>query len=378
MTATLTSSQSAVASGKQRIFNFGAGPAMLPEPVMQRIQEEFLNFQGIGASVVEISHRSKEFEAVVDRAIASFRELTGVGDDYAVLFVTGGARLQFSAVPMNLIGRSAARKALYVESGVFSALAAKDAAPYGDVEVIASSKAQGFDRIPEIDPERLAEDAAYLHITTNNTVYGTRWNRLPQTGKLVLVGDMTSEILSRTIDFQRFGLFYAGLQKNLGVSGVALVAVRKDLLGSALPCTPPVLNYALLDKSKSMVNTPSTFAIYVTGLVLEWMKEKGGVAAVEKENNQKAELLYAAIDGSSGFYRPVAQPADRSTMNVTFKLPSEELTDQFIKGAAKQGLKFLKGYRDVGGIRASIYNAMPLVGVEALVGYMREFVRSNG
>ena len=360
-----------------RIYNFSPGPAMLPDAVMVRIKEEFLNYGGLGASVIEISHRSKDFTAIVDAAIGLFRELTGLPNDYSVLFVAGGARMQFSAVPLNLIGRSPSRKALYVETGVFSANAIKDAGPFGDIRVLASSRDTGFDRIPEIDPKAVDQDAAYVHITTNNTVYGSRWNSFPETGQVPLVGDSTSEILSRVIDYSRFGIVYAALQKNLGPSGTAIVAIRKDLLGQALPTTPFLLNYASLDKGNSLVNTPSTFNIYVTKLVLEWLKESGGVAAIEARNDEKAKLVYDCIDASS-FYKGVVQPAHRSKMNVTFHLPSQELLDQFLKGALKEGLYALKGYRDVGGVRASMYNAMPLEGAQTLAAYMREFERKNG
>ncbi len=360
-----------------RIYNFSPGPAMLPDPVMVRIKEEFLNYAGIGASVIEISHRSKDFMAIVDGATGLFRELTGLPADYSVLFVAGGGRMQFSAVPLNLIGRSAARKALYVETGVFAANAIKDAGPFGDIKVIASSRDTGFDRIPQIDPASIDQDASYVHITTNNTVYGSRWNKFPDTGSVPLVGDSTSEILSRVIDYSRFGIIYAGLQKNLGPSGSAIVVIRKDLLGQALPTTPLLLNYASVDKGNSLVNTPSTFNIYVTWLVLQWLKEQGGVAAIEKVNDAKAKTVYDVID-ASGFYKGVVQPAHRSTMNITFHLPSEELLDKFLKGSKSAGLYALKGYRDVGGIRASMYNAMPLEGAQALASYMKEFERTNG
>ncbi|HWP84589.1 MAG TPA: 3-phosphoserine/phosphohydroxythreonine transaminase [Terriglobia bacterium] len=360
-----------------RVYNFSPGPATLPEPVLLQIQEEFLNFAGLGASIVEISHRSKEFIAVAEAAAALFRELTSLPSGYAVLFVHGGGRMQFSAVPMNLIGRSPSKKALYVETDVFSSNAIQDAAPYGEIKVIASSKATQFDRIPEIAPPMIDPDAAYLHITTNNTVYGTRWNRFPDTGSVPLVGDSTSEILSRVIDYSRFGIVYAGLQKNLGPSGTAIVVARRDLLGKALPITPPLLNYALVDKNESMMNTPSTFNIYVAGLVLQWIKKEGGVAEIERRNDRKAALLYNYLDRST-FYKALARPQDRSVMNVTFLLPSEELTDQFVKRAANEGLYALKGYRSVGGIRASLYNAMPVEGVESLVSFMKEFERTAG
>ena len=362
---------------ENRVYNFSPGPAMLPEPVMVHIREEFLNYAGLGASIIEISHRSKEFEAVVDGAIGLFRELVSLPDGYTVLFVHGGGRMQFSAVPMNLIGRVPSKKALYVETDAFSTNAIQDAAPYGEIKVIASSRDSGFDRIPEVALGIVDQDAAYLHITTNNTVYGTRWNRFPDTGGVPLVGDATSEILSRVVDYSRFGVMYAGMQKNLGPSGTAIVVVRKDLLGSALPVTPPLLNYAIEDKNRSLLNTPSTFNIYVAKLVMQWIKDNGGVAEIERRNNKKAQLLYDCLD-SSRFYRGVVQREHRSIMNVTFKLPTEPLADEFVKKAGKEGLYALKGYRAVGGIRASLYNAMPVEGAEALASFMREFERTSG
>jgi phosphoserine aminotransferase len=360
-----------------RVFNFGPGPAMLPYDVMAQVQQEFLNYRGTGVSIVEISHRSKDFISVVEEAAALFRELVSLPENYSVLFMHGGARMQFSAVPMNLIARKPARRAAYVETGVFSATAIKDAAPYGSVETVASSREVKFVRIPDLRVEHIAEDASYLHITTNNTAYGTRWNQFPETGELPLVGDATSEILSRVVDYSRFGLVYASLQKNLGPAGTAIVVVRKDLLGQALPETPPLLNYAANDKAQSLLNTPSTFNVYFALLVMRWMKNLGGVPEVERHNNQKAGLLYDFLDSSS-FYRPLVDKAHRSTMNVTFDLPTPQTLDVFLKQAGQEGLYALKGYRDVGGVRASIYNAMPLEGVEALVSFMKEFERTQG
>jgi phosphoserine aminotransferase len=360
-----------------RIFNFAPGPAMLPDAVMVRAQQEFLNYGGIGASIIEISHRSKDFVAVVEEAIALFRELVSLPENYAVLFVHGGARMQFSAIPMNLIGLKAARRAAYVETGVFSGTAIKDAAPYGTIETVASGKSDNFVRIPELDVGRIPSDTSYLHITTNNTAYGTRWTKFPETGEMPVVADTTSEILSRVMDYKKFGAVYASLQKNLGPGGTAIVVIRKDLLGHALPMTPPLLNYAAVEKGQSLVNTPSSFNIYITREVLRWMKGQGGVSEIERRNNQKAQLLYNALDQST-FYKPIVDKAHRSTMNVTFDLPTPEALEAFLKQAGKEGLYSLKGYRAVGGVRASIYNGMPLEGVEALVSFMKEFERSHG
>jgi phosphoserine aminotransferase len=360
-----------------RIFNFAPGPAMLPDAVLVRAQQEFLNYGGIGASIIEISHRSKDFVAVVEEAVSLFRELTSLPESYAVLFVHGGARMQFSAIPLNLIGLKPPHRAGYVETGVFSATAIKDAAPYGAIETVASGRDDKFVRIPDVDMERLPKDTSYLHITTNNTAYGTRWNQFPETGDIPLVGDATSEILSREIDYSRFGVIYASLQKNLGPGGTAIVVVRKDLLGHALPMTPPLLNYATVDKGQSLVNTPSSFNIYITREVLRWIKGQGGVSEVERRNNQKARLLYEVLDHSS-FYKPYVDKAHRSTMNVTFDLPTPEALEVFLKQAGNEGLSSLKGYRAVGGVRASIYNGMPIEGVQALVAFMKEFERSHG
>ena len=360
-----------------RIFNFSPGPAMLPDAVMIRAQQEFLNYGGIGASILEISHRGKDFVAVIEEAVALFRELVSLPENYAVLFVHGGARMQFSAIPMNLIALKPAHRAAYVETGVFSANAIKDAAPYGTIETVASGRSDKFMRIPDLDVSRIPSDTSYLHITTNNTAYGTRWNKFPETGDLPLVGDTTSEILSRVMDYSRFGVVYASLQKNLGPGGTAIVVIRKDLLGHALPFTPPLLNYATVEKGQSLVNTPSTFNIYFTREILRWVKEQGGVAEIERRNNQKAQLLYDALDHST-FYKPLVDKAHRSIMNVTFDLPTPETLEAFLKQAGKEGLYSLKGYRDVGGVRASIYNGMPLEGVQALVSFMKEFERSRG
>ena len=360
-----------------QVYNFGAGPAMLPVPVMERIRDEFLDFKSMGISIIEISHRAKQFEQVLLDAQERFRQLTDLPDNYKILFVHGGARMQFSALPMNLAGRSPSKKCLYVETGNFAKLANKDAKPFGDIRVIANSADTSYSYLPEITPEMVDQDAAYLHMTTNNTIYGSRYNTFPDTGKVPLIADQTSEILSRVIDYSKFGCIYAGLQKNLGPSGTAIVVIREDLLGHASPETPVLLNYEQCAKDNSLTNTANTFAIYVTGLVLDWLQEQGGVAAIEKVNEQKAKTLYDVIDAGD-YYRGVIQPEFRGTMNVSFNLPSEELEAKFLKEAGALGLYALKGHRSVGGIRASIYNAMPLAGVKALAGFMKEFESKNG
>ena len=360
-----------------QVYNFGAGPAMLPVPVMEKIRDEFIDFQGMGVSIIEISHRAKQFEQVLLDAQERFRQLTNLPENYKILFVHGGARMQFSALPLNLAGRSATKKCLYAETGNFAKLANKDAKPFGDIKVIANTADSNYDHIPEITPEMVDQDAAYLHITSNNTIYGSRYNSFPETGNVPLIADQTSEILSRVIDYSKFGCIYAGLQKNLGPAGTAIVVIREDLLGQAAAETPTLLNYEQCAKDNSLTNTANTFAIYVTGLVLEWLQEQGGVAAIEKVNEQKAKRLYDLIDGTD-YFRGVIKPECRGTMNVSFNLPSEELEAQFLKEAGEQGLYALKGHRSVGGIRASIYNAMPMAGVEALASFMQEFEKKNG
>jgi phosphoserine aminotransferase len=361
----------------ERVYNFGAGPAMLPEPVMRKIQQEWLDYQGMGVSIIEISHRAEEFIAVLTEAKRLFRELTGLPDNYRILFMHGGARMQFSALPLNLAGRVAGRKCLYTETGNFARLAAQEAENFCQVKTIVSSAATGYDRIPDLPVDLIDQDAAYLHITGNNTIYGTRWNRFPDSGAVPLIADMTSELLSRSIDYRRFGVVYAGLQKNLGPSGVAMVIIREDLLGHADRQTPTLLDYTRCDQDDSLTNTANTFAIYVIKLVLEWLKEQGGVAAMEAINEQKAARLYGVIDNSD-FYRGIAQPQHRSIMNVSFVLADDGLTAAFLDQAQTQGLYALKGYRSVGGVRASIYNPMPLAGVEKLARFMEDFERSHG
>ena len=359
-----------------KVYNFGAGPAMLPVSVMKKIQEEWLDFQGMGVSIIEISHRAKEFVDILNEAQSLFRELTGLPDNFRILFVHGGARMQFSALPLNFAGRSASRKCLYVESGNFAQLAAEEAQNFCHVETIASSAETDYDRIPALRPDQIPQDAAYLHITGNNTIYGTRWKQFPHTGDVPLIADMTSELLSRKIDYNQFGVVYAGLQKNLGPSGMAMVIVREDLLGFADQQTPLLLNYTQCDKDNSLTNTTNTFAIYVVKLVLEWLKEQGGVAAIEKLNEKKSERLYQVIDNSD-FYQGIAHPEHRSVMNVSFKLATENLDGEFLKAADAVGLYALKGHRSVGGVRASIYNPMPMEGVEKLAKFMEDFERKR-
>lgn len=360
-----------------RIFNFGAGPAMLATEVMEKAQAEFLDYQGMGASVIEISHRSKDFDEIINRCDELIRELTNLPDNYKILYVHGGARMQFSAIPMNLINRAPSNKALFFETGNFAKMAQKEAARYGEAKIVASSADTNFDRIPAFDPSVIDQDASYAYITSNNTLFGTRWHQFPDTGNVPLVADATSELLSRVIDYSQFGLIFAGFQKNLGPSGMALVLIREDLLGHAIPATPTMLDYKTYADNHSLANTTNTFAIYMLKLMLEWKKEKGGIAAIEALNTQKAQVLYDLLD-SSDFYKAVAHPDHRSIMNVTFNLVDNDLLGQFLEQALERGLYALKGHRSVGGVRASIYNSMPIEGVQALADFMRDFERDKG
>ncbi|MBF0278372.1 MAG: 3-phosphoserine/phosphohydroxythreonine transaminase [SAR324 cluster bacterium] len=360
-----------------RVFNFGAGPAMLPESVMKKAQADLLDFKGLGVSVMEVSHRTNEFEELLDETTQLFRELIKLPGNYRTVFIHGGAQMQFSAVPLNLIGRNAAKKALYFETGVFAKQALEEAKRYGEIKIAASSAETGFDRIPAYDPADFDKDASYVHLTSNNTIVGTQWKTYPKTDDLPLVIDATSDILSRKVDFSQIGILFASLQKNLGPPGVALVAIREDLFGHASPYTPKLLNYELNAKNNSLINTANTFAIYMVHLVLQWLEEQGGVAAIEKHNKKKASCLYEAID-QSGFYQGFAHPDHRSIMNVPFNLPSEELLEKFLNEALEEGFYALKGHRSVGGVRASIYNPMPMEGVEGLKSFMEEFERRNG
>jgi phosphoserine aminotransferase len=358
-----------------RIFNFSAGPAVLPVPVLEQAQRDMLSLPGVGMSVMEISHRSKAFEDLLNGAIADFRALTGAPDSYKVLMLQGGASLQFSMVPMNLL--TPGSTADYVDTGTWADKAAKEAKRVGPVNVTGSTKADNYNRIPRAEELSLTPGAAYVHITTNNTIEGTEWHSLPDVGAAPLVADASSDILSRAIDVSRYGLIYAGAQKNLGPSGVTLVVIREDLIARSQASLPAMLNYKVQAENNSLYNTPNTFGVYILGLTLKWLQSQGGLSAVGAANERKAKRLYAEID-RTGFYRGTAQLESRSLMNVTFRLPSEELEKTFDKQATANGLDGLKGHRSVGGMRASIYNAFPEDGVEALVQFMREFERTNG
>ncbi len=362
-------------SSTDRIFNFSAGPAVLPEPVLAQAQQDLMSLPGVGMSVLEISHRSAAFDRILEHAEADLRELTGIGDDYHVLFLQGGASQQFAMVPMNLLGPGAV--ADYTLTGSWAKKAAAEAKKFGTVNVCASTESDSFTRVPAQDELNLTPGAAYVHLTSNNTICGTEWPALPATGDAPLVVDASSDFLSRPIDSAGAGLIYGGAQKNLGPAGVTLVIIRKDLAERGSESLPATLRYATAAKHGSRYNTPPVFAIYLVGLVMRWLKAQGGLAAIETVNRRKASLLYEAIDGSD-FYRGTAEPESRSLMNVTFRLPTEELEARFVTEASAAGLSGLKGHRSVGGQRASIYNAFPEAGVAALVEFMGAFEQKNG
>lgn len=358
----------------KRIYNFSAGPSVLPEPALKKAAEEMLCYGTSGMSVMEMSHRSKAYESIIYGAEALLRELMNIPDNYKVLFLQGGASSQFAMVPLNLIGKTG--KADYVITGSWAKKASKEAARYGKVNNVASSEDATFSYIPELDKSKFDPDASYFHITSNNTIYGTRFVDFPDTGNVPLLADMSSDILSRVIDVSKFGIIYAGAQKNMGPAGVTVVIIREDLIGNALDITPTMLNYKTHSDNASMFNTPPTYSIYMLGLVLQWLKDLGGVSAIEKINEEKANILYDFLDSSSMFKGTVAKK-DRSIMNIPFVTGNEELDAKFIKEAKENGFENLKGHRSVGGMRASIYNAMPKEGVAALVEFMKEFERMN-
>jgi phosphoserine aminotransferase len=359
----------------QRIHNFSAGPAVLPMAVLEEAQRDMLSLPGVGMSVMEISHRSKTFDEIFARADSGLRELLGIPENYHVLFLQGGASLQFSMIPMNLL--PAEGSADYVITGSWGKKALKEAKRAGAVSVAANMADGGFTRIPASDELTLDPRAAYVHITTNETIEGVEWKQEPEVGDVPLVADASSDILSHPIPVNKYGMIYAGAQKNIGPSGVTLVIIRDDLLQRIPAGLHTMLDYRTHVENKSLYNTPNTWGIYIISLVCKWLLEKGGLAEMHRENEQKAALLYDAID-ATGFYRGHADADSRSIMNVTFRLPSEELEKKFAAEATAQGLDGLKGHRSVGGIRASIYNAFPLTGVQALVAFMKDFEKNNG
>ncbi len=356
------------------IYNFSAGPAVLPKEVLQQAQAEMLDWQGSGMSVMEMSHRGREFMGIAAKAEADLRELLGIPGNYKVLFLQGGASMQFAMVPMNLLRGKAS--ADYLNTGEWSKKAISEAKKFGAVNVVASGADKNFSYVPDFSTWQCDKDAAYLHITPNETIGGVEFDWLPDVS-VPIVADMSSNILSRPIDVSRYGVIYAGAQKNIGPAGLTIAIVREDLLGHVADGTPTMLDYKTHADNESMYNTPPTYGIYIAGLVFQMLKEKGGIAAMEKTNIAKAKLLYAAIDGSGGFYQCPVAHANRSRMNVPFTLKDAALDGAFLKEADARGLLQLKGHRSVGGMRASIYNAMPLEGVQALASFMGEFARAN-
>lgn len=359
-----------------RVYNFNPGPATLPQPVLEHAQKELLEYQGGGMSVMEMSHRSKEYEAINAEAEARTKRLLGLGDDYRVLFVQGGASLQFAMLPYNFLPDGAT--ADYILTGSWSEKARNEAEKLGTVHIAASTKDEKYARLPRTDEVKLSASPAYVHITSNNTIYGTQWRELPSFGDVPLVADMSSDIMSRPFNANAFAMFYAGTQKNLGPAGVTMVVIRQSWMDQAATNLPAILSYGTHAKSNSLYHTPPVFTIYMTNLVLGWVEENGGLAGIAQHNEKKAQAIYTAIDESSGFYRPHAAADARSLMNITFRLGSEDLEKQFISEATKEGMVGLKGHRSVGGIRASTYNAMTQEGCEALASFMRAFAQKNG
>uniref|UniRef100_UPI004056E136 3-phosphoserine/phosphohydroxythreonine transaminase n=1 Tax=Candidatus Electronema sp. TaxID=2698783 RepID=UPI004056E136 len=357
----------------EKIFNFSPGPAILPQSVLEQAARDIVNFNNKGMGLIEMSHRSKDFMAVLDEAEALIRELLAVPGNYKVLFLQGGASSQFFMAPMNLLGPG--KKATYLNTGVWAGKAIKEAKAFGQIEVAYSGEATRFRHIPTDDEYSVADDSEYLHICSNNTIYGTQFVKFPDKG-CMMVCDMSSDIMSRPVDVSKFGIIYAGAQKNMGPAGVTIVIIREDLLDRCPATVPVMLRYKTHADKGSMYNTPPTFAIYCVGLVMRWLKEQGGLAAVQQRNEEKAAIVYQAIDATD-FYRGHAEEAARSRMNVTFNLPTAELEAKLVKEAAAEGLDGLKGHRDVGGCRASIYNAFPLEGVQKLAEFMAEFAMKN-
>ena len=358
-----------------RVYNFSAGPAALPEPVLRQAAEEMLDWHGSGMSVMEMSHRGREFIAIAAEAESLLRQLMAIPAHYKVLFMQGGAIAENAIVPMNLLRGHAG--ADYIDTGEWSKKSIQEAKKYGRVNVAASAAASGYTTIPPRPTWQLDPGAAYVHICSNETIGGVEYHYTPDTGSVPLVADMSSSILSRPVDVSRYGAIYGGAQKNIGPAGLTIVIVREDLIGQALPITPSAFDYRTVAEHDSMYNTPPTYAIYIAGLVFKWLQAQGGLAAMEAQNRRKAALLYDCLDGSAFFRSPVARDC-RSLMNVPFKLKDAALDAAFLKGAEERGMVQLKGHRSVGGMRASLYNAMPLAGVQALVDYLREFEARHG
>ena len=360
---------------QERIFNFSAGPAILPEEVLKEAQENLYSLPGVGMSVMEISHRSKTFDAIIQGADENMRKLLGISDDYKILFLQGGATLQFSMIPLNLM--PPINKADYISTGVWSKKAIKEAKRVGTVNIAGTTESENFTRIPNQSELKLDPEAAYVHFTSNNTIYGTQWRNEPEVGNVPLICDASSDFMHKKLDVNKYSLIYAGAQKNLGPSGVTVVIIKKDMLERSSDDLHTYMNYKIHVENDSMYNTPTTFGIYIIHLVTKWLLNLGGLDAMYKMNQEKAGILYDYMDNSNGFYRGTAEKESRSLMNVTFRLPSEELEKQLISEATKAGFDGLKGHRSVGGLRASIYNAFPKKGVEAFVDFMDQFKKKN-
>ncbi|MGL4368701.1 MAG: 3-phosphoserine/phosphohydroxythreonine transaminase [Spirochaetota bacterium] len=358
-----------------RVYNFSAGPSCLPEDVLKKAAEEMLDYKGTGQSVMEMSHRSPEYEAIINDAEALLREVMEIPANYKVLFLQGGASSQFAMIPLNLFSKN--RKADIVDTGTWSLKAIQETSRYGAVNVIATSKDKKYNYIPKLDPKTFDKDADFFHITTNNTIEGTVFAEYPDTGNVPLIADMSSEIMSRPVDVKKFGMIYAGAQKNIGPAGLTVVIIREDLIGRAMDICPTMFNYKIHAENGSMYNTPPTYGIYIAKLVFEHVKAIGGLKEMEKINVQKADLLYNFLDASKMFKAAVAKGPDRSIMNIPFMTDSEDLDKKFIKEATKAGFVNLKGHRLVGGMRASVYNAMPVEGVKTLVEFMKKFEADN-
>lgn len=356
-----------------RVYNFSAGPAALPEEVLQRAADEMLEYGDSGQSVMEMSHRSKEYQAIIDSAESLLREIMSIPDNYKVLFLQGGASSQFAMIPLNLMTTG---KADFIVTGQWANKAYQEASRYGDCKIVASSKDKTFSYIPEIDNSEFRPDASYVHICQNNTIYGTRFSDIPETGNVPLIADMSSCILSEPVDVSKYAVIYAGAQKNMGPAGLTVVIIREDLIGNARETTPTMFNYQIHADNGSMYNTPPTYGIYILKLVLEWVKSKGGLSAMKEYNEKKAAVLYDFLD-SSALFNATVQGKDRSLMNVPFVTGNEELDAKFVSEAKKAGFINLKGHRSVGGMRASIYNAMSMEGVEKLVAFMKKFEAEN-
>ncbi len=360
---------------EKRIYNLSAGPAILPEEVLLEAQKDLYSYKGSGMSIMEMSHRGKIFDGVIKEADADLRKLLNIGDNYAILFLQGGATLQFSMVPLNLMPPK--NKADYIVTGSWAKKSVKEAKRVGAVNIAATTESENFIRIPKQTELKLDSDASYVHFTSNNTIYGTQWKTEPVVGNVPLVCDASSDFLHKMLDINKYGLIYAGAQKNIGPSGVTVVIIRKDLLERSSDALHTYMNYKIHVENDSMYNTPTTFGIYIAGLVFKWLLNMGGLDVMYKLNLEKANILYNAIDNSGGYYKGTTAVEDRSLMNVTYRLPNEELEKKFIDEAKKKGFEGLKGHRSVGGIRASIYNAFPKKGVEDLAAFMLEFKKNN-